>query len=66
VALAAPRLAGYATSVRDLERLREIYRQTPEGNGQRWLMVDIEDEDDTYRDVFRLIEIRRRSAACEK
>lgn len=25
-ALAAPRLAGYATSVRDLERLREIYR----------------------------------------
>ena len=25
-ALAAPRLAGYTTSVRDLERLREIYR----------------------------------------
>ncbi len=47
-------------------RLAEIYEQTAEGNGQRWLMVDIEDEDDTYRDVFRLIEIRRRSAACEK
>ena len=40
------------------ERLREIYRQTPEGNGQRWLMLDLEDPDELYRDVMRLIRIR--------
>lgn len=28
-------------------RLRDIYRETPEGegNGQRWLMIDLEDLD---------------------
>ncbi len=41
-------------------RLREIYAQTKEGNGQRWLMVDLEDEDDLYRDVLRLVDIRRK------
>lgn len=39
-------------------RLAQIYERTEEGNGQRWLMVDMEDEDDTYRDVLRLIGIR--------
>lgn len=39
--------------------LRTIYEQTAEGNGQRWLMIDLEDEDDLYRDLFRLIAIRR-------
>ena len=39
--------------------LQTIYQQTKEGNGQRWLMIDLEDEDDLYRDLFRLIEIRR-------
>lgn len=38
--------------------LQEIYRQTKEGNGQRWLMVELEDEDEMYRDVFRFLEIR--------
>lgn len=28
-------------------------------NGQRWLMIDLEDEDDLYKDVLRLIRIRR-------
>ncbi len=40
-------------------RLREIYAQTREGGGQRWLMIDLEDRDEVYRDVLRLIEIRR-------
>lgn len=41
--------------------LQEIYHQTQEGNGQRWLMIDLEDRDDLYRDVMRLIRIRRNS-----
>jgi len=40
--------------------LQEIYRQTREVNGQRWLMIDLEDADEQYRDVLRLIEIRMR------
>lgn len=39
-------------------RMQEIYRETKEGNGQKWLMVSLEDEDDTYSDVFRLLDIR--------
>lgn len=38
--------------------LQELYARTREGNGQRWLMIDLEDQDDLYRDVLRLIEIR--------
>lgn len=40
--------------------LREVYQRTREGNGQRWLMIDLEDRDELYRDVLRLIAIRRR------
>lgn len=40
------------------ERLQEIYDQTHEGNGQKWLMIDLEDLDSIYRDVLRLIKIR--------
>ena len=39
-------------------RLKDIYRETPEGNGQRWLMIDLEDPDALYDDVLRLIHIR--------
>ena len=39
-------------------KIREIYHQTQEGNGQRWLMIDLEDPDDSYKDVLRLIKIR--------
>ncbi len=39
--------------------LQELYHRTKEGNGQRWLMIDLEDQDSMYYDVFRLIEIRR-------
>ncbi len=40
-------------------QVREIYEQTREGNGQRWMMIPIEDQDSVYEDVIRLIEIRR-------
>lgn len=40
--------------------LQEIYHHTKEGKGQRWLMIDIENESDLYHDLFRLIEIRRK------
>ncbi len=39
--------------------LRELYRETREGNGQRWLMIDLEDEGPLYRDALRLIQLRR-------
>lgn len=39
-------------------RLQEIYEETKEGNGQRWLMIDLEDRDSMYQDVLRLIKIR--------
>lgn len=41
--------------------LQRIYKQTKEGNGQRWLMIDLEDLDDLYKDIFRVINIRRYS-----
>lgn len=40
--------------------LQRIYHQTQEGNGQRWLMIDLEDEDELYRDTLRLIQIHRK------
>lgn len=39
--------------------IQELYRQTKEGNGQRWLMIDLEDKGSLYDDVLRLIQIRR-------
>ena len=39
-------------------KIQEIYRQTQEENGQQWLMIDLEDSDDSYKDVLRLIKIR--------
>lgn len=39
--------------------LREIYNQTKTGNGQKWLMIDLEDKEEMYRDIFWLIDIRR-------
>lgn len=38
--------------------IQEIYHTTQEGNGQRWLMIDLEDDDDRLRDALRLIKIR--------
>ena len=41
--------------------ISNIYHQTEEGNGQRWLMIDLVDKEDLYSDVLRLIRIRRNS-----
>lgn len=41
--------------------MQEIYRNTEEGNGQRWLMIDLEEEGALYEDVLQLIDIRRKS-----
>lgn len=38
--------------------IQEICHQTKEGNGQKWLMIDLEDRDNRYLDVIRLIGIR--------
>lgn len=46
-------------------RLREIYLNTPSGNGQKWLMIDVEDEDEIYHGVFSLLDIRRKSGRCK-
>lgn len=40
------------------DELCNIYHQTQEGNGQRWLMIDLEDKDSLYDDVLRFIKIR--------
>lgn len=39
--------------------LKDIYNQTKTGNGQKWLMIDLEDKEKMYADIFRLIDIRR-------
>lgn len=38
--------------------LSEIYNRTREGNGQRWLMIDLEDGDALFQDALRFIKIR--------
>lgn len=38
--------------------VQNIYHQTREGNGQRWLMIDLEDEDEAYESVLKLVELR--------
>lgn len=47
-------------------RIQEIYRETQEGNGQRWLMIDLEDRDEVYEDTLRLIELRKNSGKKKK
>ncbi len=41
------------------KELQRIYEQTKEGNGQKWMTIDLEDRGGLYEDVLRLIEIRR-------
>lgn len=35
-----------------------ILKNTPEANNQRWLIIELEDNDETYRDVKKLIDLR--------
>lgn len=41
--------------------LQELYEQTQEGNGQKWLMIDLEDQDQLYQDSLRRIKIRSKA-----
>lgn len=38
--------------------IQRIYAETKEGNGQRWLMIDVEDKDEIYNGVMKLIDLR--------
>ncbi len=38
--------------------IRKIYKETKESNNQKWLMIDLEDINDSYENVKKLIEIR--------
>lgn len=41
------------------KEVQALYRSTKEGNSQRWLMIDVRSDGCVYRDVLRLIHIRR-------
>lgn len=43
------------------EEMKKIYNSTREGNGQRWLMIDVDSENALYQDILKLIKIRRES-----
>ncbi|KEF35816.1 Protein of unknown function (DUF3788) [Schinkia azotoformans MEV2011] len=43
------------------KEMQEIYHKTKEGNGQRWLMIDLNANDGVYQDTLKLIRIRRES-----
>lgn len=40
------------------EYIQKIYHNTREGNGQKWLMIDLNSKDNAYQDVLRLVDIR--------
>ncbi len=40
------------------KELQNIYHQTKEGNGQRWLMIDLEEQGSLYHELLQLIQIR--------
>lgn len=43
------------------EEMQTLYQNTKEGNGQRWLMIDLSADTPLYQDTLRLIRIRRES-----
>ena len=45
--------------------IQELYYRTKEGNGQRWLMIDLEDREDIFQNVLWLIRIRS-GRSCAK
>ena len=40
--------------------IQQLYHKTSEGNGQKWLMIDLEDRDRRYDDLKALLRIRCR------
>lgn len=43
------------------QEIQNIYRATKYGNGQRWLMIDLKNNDRLFQDTLALIRIRRES-----
>ena len=43
------------------KEIQELYQNTKEGNGQRWLMIDVHSDNCIYDDVLQMIHIRRTS-----
>lgn len=43
------------------KEIQDLYQNTKEGNGQGWLMIDVNSDDCVYGDVLQLIHIRRTS-----
>lgn len=43
------------------EEMQNIYHQTKEGNGQRWMMIDVKEDGELYQNILKLIRIRRES-----
>lgn len=41
------------------EQMQQLYWSTKEGNGQRWLMIDLSTDGGIYQDTLQLIRIRR-------
>lgn len=41
------------------EYIQNLYHQTEEGNGQKWLMIEIHEENTIFSDTLKLIQIRR-------
>lgn len=39
------------------EYIQKIYHNTREGNGQKWLMIDINSKNNPFQDVLRIIDI---------
>lgn len=40
--------------------IQQIYKETKEGNNQKWLMIDLEDNDKRYEDVKTIIQIKNK------
>lgn len=40
--------------------IQQIYEETKEGNNQKWLMIDLEDDDKRYEDVKEIIGIKNK------
>lgn len=42
--------------------LQRLYRDTREGMGQRWLLIDLSEHNSVYTDLLRLVDIRSQKA----
>ena len=51
------RTVGFS-KVKSRKEMQEIIQETAEGNGQRWLMIDVEDEGSVYQDIWKLLALR--------